>query len=304
MVYIELNGRVGNHLFQIATGASYAKKHKQDFVVVCHDGYKLAEPDNCYIREYIEQFKSNILKNIQIEYKRPKDALYYYEPYFEYKEIPYWGEGKDVLLYGAFQSYKYFDENLTRVLFEIPTDIKDYISQKYQHILDMGVTSINVRRGDYCKLPHRYPICTMSFYKKAIEYIGKNEKFLIISDDIEWCKQEFIGENFYFVDDEEPIIDLYLQTLCKNNIISNSSFSWWGAWLNNNPQKKVVCPTPWFGRSYNDKSTKDLLPENWVQLENKLPFKMETKAIVLNVVDQIHYKLSKTYHKFKRLAKK
>ncbi|MDH6355298.1 hypothetical protein M2132_001637 [Dysgonomonas sp. PH5-45] len=285
MVYIELNGRIGNHLFQIAAGISYAKKHGMEYTVITHDGYKLAPPDNCYIKDYIKQFNDNILRNVTINGGRPShDCYYYYETEYTYKEIPVFD--RDILLYGAFQSEKYFDSELVRELFSITPAIKEYIYSKYGNILEQGVTAINVRRGDYCKQPHKYMLCSMDYYKKAIEYIGKDKKFLVISDDIKWCKKEFLGDNFYFVDDEEPIIDLYIQTLCENNIISNSTFSWWGAWLNPNPGKTVVCPDHWFGRFYKY-STQDLIPTDWIQLENKLSSGMELKASLLMGIENM-----------------
>lgn len=304
MVYIELNGRIGNHLFQIATGISLAKKYGVDYKVVCHDGYKVAPPDNCYVREYIEQFRSNILRNIEVQIGRPTtDCDYYYDIDYIYKEIPY--SGKDILLYGAFQSEKYFDKELVREIFSIPENIKEYIYSKFGDILKQGVTSINVRRGDYCRLPHQYAVCGMSYYNKAIEYIGRKEKYLIISDDIEWCKRHFKGDNFFFVDDEEPIIDLYIQTLCTNNIISNSTFSWWGAWLNPNLSKTVVCPNPWYGKSYSNYSTKDLLPEEWVKVDNELSWDMKLLATYLGTIDKSKNLFPKSLKsKLKRFIKK
>ena len=103
----------------------------------------------------------------------------------------------------------------------------------------------------------------MSYYKKAMATFDSGSVFLIISDDITWCKKHFRGENFFFVDDEPPIVDLYLQSLCTHNIISNSSFGWWGAWLNPNPEKKIVCPTPWFAPSGMKRDTRDLCPAIW-----------------------------------------
>lgn len=298
MVYIELNGRIGNHLFQIATGASYAKKYNQDFIIVCHDGYYLPDPDNCYIKDYIKQFQDNIFKNIPIQYKRPSaDCAYYYEKNLSYVDIPYY---KNVLLYGTFQSYKYFDKDLVEHLFKIPFSIKKYIEDKYGYILKKDVVSIHVRRGDYCKDPHKYPVCSLSYFKNAINYMGKNNCFFIISDDIEWCKNYFKGDNFYFSDYEKPIIDLYIQTLCKNNIISNSTFSWWGAWLNNNPDKIVICPKPWFGRSFKNRKVEDLIPNEWIQMQNKLTPTLEFKAKILHIQEKFKNLISM----FLRILKK
>ncbi len=280
MVYIELNGRIGNNLFQIAAGASYAKRHNLEFCAVCHDGYYLPEPDNCYIKDYVKQFKTNILRKIRIKEGRPQEeCYYYYEKDGNYHPIPF---HENILLYGVFHSYKYFDAELVRELYAISPQEREYINSKYGHILKSGeVTSIHVRRGDYYRQPHKYPVSTMSYFNKAIDYIGKDKKYLILSDDIDWCKQHFIGDNFYFSDYEKPVIDLYIQTLCTNNIISNSTFSWWGAWLNANPGKIVICPDPWFGRAFKSNNTKDLIPDNWIQIKNRLPFKLEMRASAL-----------------------
>lgn len=284
MVYIDLNGRIGNNLFQIAAGASYAKKHGLDYIAVCHDGYYLPEPDNCYIKDYIKQFKSNILRNVPIREGRPgAECAYYYEKDFRYQEIPY---HENILIYGMFHSYKYFDKELVSTLFEITEAEKKYIQDKYGDILSGDITSIHVRRGDYCKQPHKYAVCGMPYFNKAIDYIGRDKKYLVISDDIDWCKKHFKGNNFFFSDYEQPIIDLYIQTMCTNNIISNSTFSWWGAWLNNNPDRKVICPNPWFGRAW-DYDTADLLPADWIQLDNELTAALKFRAAYLTLFDKL-----------------
>ena len=285
MVYIELNGRVGNHLFQIAAGASLAKMHNTSFCVVCHRDYKLADPDNCYIEDYIKQFSDNLYRKIIVKSDRPAHYLLYNEPSYNYSPIPY---TNNILLHGTFQSYKYFDPSTVSNLFEIPVSIKSYIDSKYGDLIRQGITSINVRRGDYCTQPHKYPICGMHYFKKAIKYIGISKKYLIISDDIEWCKRHFVGYNFYFIDDEEPIVDLYIQTMCENNIMSNSTFSWWGAWLNGNSNKIVICPTPWYGRSvYTKLDVSDLIPEEWIKIENRLSFSLKFLEIILLIRDNI-----------------
>ncbi|PXV64129.1 glycosyl transferase family 11 [Dysgonomonas alginatilytica] len=285
MVYIELNGRIGNNLFQIAAGASYAKKYNLNYRVVCHDGYFLPEPDNCYIKDYIKQFKDNILRNIPIQEGRPQEeCFYYYDIDFVYREIPY---HENILLYGTFHSYKYFDKELVNSLFEISPSEKEYILNKYGDILSEDVTSIHVRRGDYCKQPHRYAVASMPYFNKAIDYIGRDKKFLIISDDIEWCKKKFKGDNFYFSDNEKPIIDLYIQMLCKNNIISNSTFSWWGAWLNPNSDKVVIYPDPWYGKTFSNYNTKDLIPLDWIRTESKLSWGLYLLAISLNFKEKV-----------------
>jgi len=279
MVYIELNGRLGNHLFQIATGATIAAKNGTELFAVCHEDYFLPGPKNLYIREYIKQFENNIYRNVSILDSYPTYASYYIEPDYTYSPIEY---VPNILLKGSFQSYKYFDSDVVNSLFKISPTIEEYIKNKYGFLLQEGITSIHVRRGDYCKIPHQYPVCSEFYFKKAIEYIGAKKTYLVLSDDIGWCKSKFIGENFHFVENENSVVDLYLQTMCTNNIISNSTFSWWGAWLNPSKKKIVICPTPWYGKSsYTNLNVSDLIPTEWVQIKNRLSIKMTILSFVL-----------------------
>ena len=276
MIYIELNGRIGNHMFQIAAAATLAKKNNCEFAVFCHDKYLLAKPDNCSIYEYIQQFKESIFKDIPILTKIPNNCIRFKQEGSLYKPINYY---HNLYLFGTFQSEKYFDSEIVKHQFQIPSNLKERLNQSYGHILNKGVTSINVRRGDYLTRPDEYNITSMDFFKKAINYIGKDTDFLIISDDIKWCKKNFKGANYFFADNNTPLMDLYLQSLCTNNIISNSTFSWWGAWLNENPDKIVIAPKPWYGKALSNILTDDLIPKSWVQIENHMPLIMKFKAI-------------------------
>ena len=101
--------------------------------------------------------------------------------------------------------------------------------------------------------------------QSALEHFSDKEyKFLVFSDDIEWCKQVF-DDDFNFIEGEEDYVDLLLMARCKHNIIANSSFSWWGAWLNRNNNKRVIAPKKWFG-SVANLDSKDLLPKGWITL--------------------------------------
>lgn len=260
MIYSYLEGRLGNILFEIAAGASLAKKMNVPFKALLCSPDIIGEPDNCSISEYVKPFQKSILRNIDFSNRYPENLKVYQEPDFPYRILP---REKDLLLKGYFQSERYFDEKVVRDLYRIDTETFSYIREKYGHLLDMNAVSILVRRGDYLKLQFKHPVCQMSYYRKAMAAFASGTVFLVISDDIEWCKKHFRGDNFFFVDDEPPLVDLYLQSLCAHNIISNSSFGWWGAWLNPNPGKRVICPTPWFAPSGKEKDTRDLCPVTW-----------------------------------------
>lgn len=282
MVYVELNGRFGNYLFQIATAASLAYKNGSEFAVVCHEKYLL--PDNSTIFEYVQQFRENIFKNISFLTSIPGNCIFFYQEDAFYCPIKYTDR---IYLHGTFQSEKYFDRQIVHKLFQIPEDIKHNLLQRYGPILSGNVTSIHIRRGDYLKSPHKYNVASMHYFNKAIREIGKDSLYLIISDDILWCKKHFIGTNFYFADKNSVLEDLYLQSLCSNNIISNSSFSWWGAWLNPNSDKIVIAPKPWYGKSFANIRIDDLIPKSWKQIKNHMNLNLRIRALKIRLREKL-----------------
>jgi hypothetical protein len=113
-------------------------------------------------------------------------------------------------------------------------------------------------------------VCGLDYYQNAIakiEGIVSDPTYFIFSDDIEWCRQNLkVSKESFFIDHNlggNSHFDMYLMSLCKHNIIANSSFSWWGAWLNRNENKCVIAPKQWFAV---DKNTADLLPVDWIRL--------------------------------------
>lgn len=135
-----------------------------------------------------------------------------------------------------------------------------------------NVIGVHVRRGDYVNIGNTQGICTLEYYRRALCLMSertKPEMFLIFSDDIEWCRNEiskFLGDvPTEYVDwnkGKDSFRDMQLMSCCKNNIIANSSFSWWGAWLNQNPNKIVIAPSRWM----NGGGWIDIIPENWLTI--------------------------------------
>lgn len=195
---------------------------------------------------------------------------------FERVEIPFGYhslENKPEIIYrGYMQSEKYFLHNREFILdlFECPSEINKYISSKYPFLQKEKTMSIHIRRGDYLNLPNHHPTVKMEYYLRAAEYIQSQDqvdKYVIFSDDIEWCKEVFgSDENIYYIINEPDFIDLFVMSKCTHHIIANSTFSWWGAWLNSSDSKIVTAPATWFGPARSDLNTKDLIPENWVVL--------------------------------------
>lgn len=285
-VYSLLKGRIGNILFQIAAGATLAEKLGVNFYAVYHYSGKA----------YVSQYEKTLLNKINFIDKIPDDCFIYTETDFFYSDIIISPE-KDIVLDGFFQSEKYFNKPLVRELFSFNEAFKHEIKIRYEKVIRLNPVSINVRRGDFLSHPKQHPICDYKYFKDAINIMGVHNAYLITSDDMQWCKNKFRNPNFYFADDVDPSGGLLLQTLCKSNIISNSTYSWWGAWLNNNENKLVVAPTPWFGIKYRHLDTRDLLPENW-QLINRnigigIFFKKEyLKVLMKNLHDSLLPKIT------------
>lgn len=261
MIYSYLDGRLGNILFLIAAGASHAKKMGVPFKALTTMPNLT---DGVTMTEYVKLFQDTILRKVDFIDKFPENTEFYKEPAYYYSYLP---QQTNLILRGGFQSEKYFNKELVLSLFEIDPATKAYIQNKYNDVLVKNPVCINVRRGDYLALEYKHPVCRMSFFNKAMSFFPSDTLFLVISDDIEWCKKYFRGSHFFFIDNEPPLVDLYLQSMCSHNIISNSTFSWWGAWLNPNPEKKVIYPDPWFGPFYKKElNTKDLCPEEWIKI--------------------------------------
>ena len=98
-----------------------------------------------------------------------------------------------------------------------------------------------------------------------IIFFNDIENVLIFSDDIEWTKTVFRDEKFHIIENEPDYMDLYIMSMCTNNIIANSTFSWWAAWLNKNPDKIVISPKQWFSDEY-EHSVEDSIPNSWIKI--------------------------------------
>ena len=121
------------------------------------------------------------------------------------------------------------------------------------------------------------------YIEKSMGIIGKHRNFLFISDDIEWCKKNFTARNHFFLESNDILTDLFAQSYCDDNIISNSTFGWWGAYLNKNINKKVIYPTPWFGKSKETKGhdISDLCPPEWMPIKNQMDLKLRLRSLFL-----------------------
>ena len=178
---------------------------------------------------------------------------------------------------GYWQSPKYFNsiETLIRkeFTFQKPLDSKNL--EILNLIKNTISVSIHIRRTDFQIINSNdiHGFCSLEYYDEAINYIHTNvlmSKFFIFSDDINWAKENLkVPMNSYFVSGntgEKSYIDMQLMSNCNHNIIANSSFSWWGAWLNSNPKKIVIAPKKWFSDEKMNAQTDDLIPAEWIRM--------------------------------------
>lgn len=250
MISCRLMGGLGNYMFQIGAAYTHAKHMSSQLIVDVNDIVQVHKP----YREYLQ----NVFR--KITFGNPNVEFVYNEPSFTHTPIP---QIDNIKLIGYFQSEKYFDRELILELF----DLSELISNDLTYLSDIinsDSVSIHVRRGDYVGLQNHHPLCSVEYYKVAIEYFGNDKKYFVFSDDIDWCKQFFVDIDVTFVEGLCDWHEMYLMSVCKHNIIANSTFSWWGAWLNKN-NNMVIAPKNWFGPA-KQISTLDLIPTQWVTM--------------------------------------
>lgn len=272
MIVIKLTGGLGNQMFQYAAAKSISIKNRQKLVIDI-DGFNTYTTHKYGLNHFAlktdffkrpSKFKSGIIKFFKNK-KKYKEVDFRFNSYvFNLKANP-------LILEGYFQSEKYFIEyeNEIRKDFEITSTFKQITLKTIENIKKVNSVSIHFRRGDYIG-NSTHETDKTEYYKEALSFIQnkvENPVFFIFSDDINWVKKNFKTsfETHYidFNDPESNYEDLKLMSSCKHNIIANSSFSWWGAWLNSNPDKIVIAPKKWF----NDEKLnyKDVIPQEWIK---------------------------------------
>lgn len=280
MIRVILSGGVGNQLFQYAAGRALALTRGTD-LVVDRPTAKMTSVRRVYAipRFHAVTYQSGLLPSIyrkwalknQLSFLFPKGVFYEEEGNFceTFFDLP---EG--TTLFGFFQNEKYFKPFSSHIRDEL-TFRKYYLSEEThqitEEILSDNSVSVHVRRGDAYSSSETFDVCTLGYYQDAINlYREKFESpvFYFFSDDIAWCIKNFQGSDFVFCDlqqsKSDSLNDLRLMSLCRNNIIANSTFSWWAAWLNSNPNKLVTAPSTWF-RVPND-PINQIVCESWLKI--------------------------------------
>lgn len=241
MITTKLYGRLGNQCFQKAAAIGYGIKHGIPYVVDEEPAEVHMWPRPIVIREKTHAYQELAFK-------------------------PEW-RNRCIVLDGYWQSEMYFSHCREEVL--------NAFGLNWPH--RAGVCSIHVRRGDYLLYPDKHPVVSNEYLQQAIRYISKHtgiHQFMVFSDDIPYCKSifsvlDYCGFVFDYSEGRTEKEDLELMSGCEHHIISNSTFSWWAAFLDQNPNKVVISPSKdnWFGPGNASLCTDDIIPESWIQIK-------------------------------------
>ena len=276
MIYCFLKGGLGNMLFQIAATKSIAKIKG---VETCFPNFSnhLEYANKRWHLQYNENAQSFQSPNDSNEYrtflilnevpqKTTNPVKVYNYPFHYTNFIP---KENNFVIDGYFQSEKYFIDIKKELLntFKPDSSTEAFINKKYGKLLSTKTVSLHIRRGDYVNLKNLYNILDKEYYKKSLDVIGDYDNCLVFSDDLLWCKNNLDFKNITFVENEKDYIEMFLMSKCDHNVVSNSSFSWWGAWMNQNPNAKIIGPDKWFEKGYSNLNEKDIIPDNWIRIK-------------------------------------
>ena len=259
-------GRLCNQMFQYASLKGFARKIGADIII---PNYETAVDDGIGNMLRTELFDSFDL-NVQTGLLNNGHAPIVQERFFHFDEELFNHCPDHVILQGYFQTEKYFkhieDEIRDDFIFhpEISTPCKEMIDGVENPI------ALHVRRTDYIKNSENHFNLPIEYYKVALDHFDSDRNVIVFSDDPLWCHDEslFSDDRFIISENEDNRVDLCLMSMCDDFIIANSSYSWWGAWLSSNQNKKVIAPVQWFGKTgyTKDHNTKDLIPNDWTRI--------------------------------------
>lgn len=238
-VYVEIRPkgtRLGNWMFQYAAAKSACPNGEVIFVIQDKNDWAA-----------VERYRT-IFPDVTITDQEPED--------------------KSLLRTGLYQDAKYLDRKIVSGLFSI--------RENYSGKVEPGMVSIHVRRGDYLKLPHRHPFVGEKYLKEAVSKFPAGAQFMIFSDDVPWCKKFFKGDQYHFSPGKNVVDDLFLMSWCDHHICSNSTFSWWGAYLRFGG--RTIFPSMWYGPAALTKEWSGLYFEGSEVITNGYSFGLWLKA--------------------------
>ena len=245
MVKPRTYGRMGNFLFQAAAAMGYAWRHGMEFTLPHTTNDVRHNP--IYLQHLVRK-----------DYNPGLGVITLRESSHSYTELSFeerW-RTSNIILDGYWQTEKYFKEFRSQIL--------DAFGYPWK--LNVGYVSVHVRRGDYLQLTKKHPPVPREWIENAMAMFP-GYQFLFFSDDLTWCRQTFQHRgDVEFHQGEDEVEDLVGMTQCEHHICSASTFSWWGAWLNRNPEKRVIIPKDWFVPGYRGMDTRDIVPPEWTKV--------------------------------------
>lgn len=277
MISVHLMGGLGNQLFMISTVIAYAIENKVKFVL---SKYKADEFTGFKHPTYWNNFLKRLKPFLE---DKPRNFPLFHEKQHNFVKIPNSLKNNNFMLYGYFQSHKYFERYKEQIFNIIGIkNTQQQINEKYNYYFENQgeIVSLHFRIGNYKKLQHCHNILHIDYYKNALINIleknnnitnvlcfGQKEDVNILEKNIEilqitFPQLKFVLCNFEIEDWEQMV----LMSCCNHNIIANSSFSWWGAYFNNNGEKLVCYPNKWFGPKLENKKTYDMFPKTWIKI--------------------------------------
>lgn len=288
MIVIELSGGLGNQMFQYALYKKFESLNKDVVMETSffRSGQELRElelgifpvkykeitdKEAASIRGY--GYQDSVLDKIRYKLT-PKKYKVYIDKIGPFQ--PEIFEMENVYLSGYWQNENYFKDIREIVCrdFSFSDELVECNKELCHTLENENSVSVHIRRGDYLTTENTRihgNICTDAYYANAMNYIREsveNPQFYIFTDDLEWAREKYRGQNVMIVEgnrNDSSYVDMFLMSKCKHNIVANSTFSWWGAWLNSNPDKLVLAPPKWL----NNFEEAQVACAEWILIDNQ-----------------------------------
>ena len=259
-------GRLCNQMFQYASLKGIARNIGTDIIIPFYEQAVDDGMGNMLRTELFDSFDLNVKRGLLNNGHAPvvKERFFHFDEEL-FKLCP-----DHVNLQGYFQTEKYFKhiEDEIRKDFTFKSEILEPCKEMVEGV-DNPI-ALHVRRTDYVRNQANHNVLSLEYYQAALEQFDSDRNVIVFSDEPAWCMEQeiFSDDRFIISENEDNRIDLCLMSLCNDFIIANSSFSWWGAWLSTNKDKKVIAPSQWFGKTgyTKDHDTKDLIPDDWIKI--------------------------------------